>query len=55
MFGEVGLMMDLTRTATVVSKTACLLLELAQTSFRNFVMLAPSILTKFKGNSQAST
>lgn len=46
-FGEVGLMMDIPRTATIQAQEHCMLLELSQKNFRNFIIYVPDILAKF--------
>jgi len=47
-FGEVGLVIQLPRTATVIARKKCLFLELSQSNFRNFCQLAPEVLEAFK-------
>lgn len=47
-FGEVGLVIQLPRTATVIARKKCLFLELTQANFRNFVQIAPEVLDAFK-------
>jgi len=46
-FGEVGLMMDIPRTATITAVESSLLLELSQNNFRHFLTIVPGILDKF--------
>ncbi len=46
--GEVGLLMDLERTATITAREPCVLLELKQKDFRDFVVAVPEIVSKFK-------
>jgi len=46
-FGEVGLMMDIPRTATIQAVESSLLLELSQKNFRHFITIVPEILAKF--------
>lgn len=40
-FGEIGLMVDMPRTATIRATEDCLLLELKKNDFNNFLTLAP--------------
>jgi CRP-like cAMP-binding protein len=47
-FGEVGLVIQLPRTATVIARKKCLFLELSQSNFRNFVQIVPEVLEAFK-------
>ncbi len=47
--GEVGLMMDIPRTATITAVESSLLLELSQKNFRHFITIVPEILAKFNG------
>jgi CRP-like cAMP-binding protein len=46
-FGEVGLLLDIPRTATIVAEDSSLLLELSQKNFRHFITIVPDMLTKF--------
>jgi len=47
-FGEVGLVVHLPRTASVIARKKCLFLELQQSDFRRFVGIAPEVLESFK-------
>jgi len=47
-FGEVGLVIHLPRTATVITRKKSIFLELSQDHFRNFVKFAPEILDAFR-------
>jgi CRP-like cAMP-binding protein len=47
-FGEIGLMIDMPRTATIVAVDDSLLLELRKEDFQNFLQLAPSCEQNFK-------
>lgn len=49
-FGELGMLIELPRTASVVTVTACVLLELKKTDFTNFVRAAPEVVDQFKNN-----
>eukprot|EP00475_Leptophrys_vorax_P029644 TRINITY_DN4375_c0_g2_i1.p1 TRINITY_DN4375_c0_g2~~TRINITY_DN4375_c0_g2_i1.p1 ORF type:complete len:629 (+),score=169.02 TRINITY_DN4375_c0_g2_i1:34-1887(+) len=47
-FGEIGLMIDMPRTATIVAVDDSLLLELRKDDFQNFLQLAPNCESNFK-------
>jgi len=47
-FGEVGMVVHLPRTATVVTRKKSLFLELSQADFRRFTQIAPEVLEAFK-------
>ncbi len=47
-FGEVGLVIHLPRTSTVTARKKCLFLELSQSDFRNFTVVAPEVLEAFR-------
>lgn len=46
-FGEIGLMIEMPRTATISAKEDCLLLELRREDFENFLQVAPEAGSKF--------
>lgn len=46
-FGEVAMMMDIPRTATIHAIESCLLLELSQKNFRHLITLVPAVLATF--------
>lgn len=45
--GEVSLLLDVPRTATITAVESSLLLELSQKNFRHFITIVPEILQKF--------
>ena len=47
-FGEIALLKDIPRTATVISKTRCELLELNRYSFQSFIYSKPELLKQIK-------
>ncbi len=47
-FGEVGLVVHLPRTSTVTARKKCLFLELSQSDFRQFCLIAPEVLEAFR-------
>jgi len=47
-FGEISLMIDMPRTATIVGKDDCLLMELKKEDFQNFLKLAPETGSRFQ-------
>lgn len=46
--GELALLLELDRTATAVTSTRCTLLTLSRKTLRNFLVLAPELLVRFR-------